>query len=84
MVSKIDEKYSALKAKGLDLGAPTSAEQDAGYGGTYRTYRNGNIYWHPVMGSSAHEVHGGILSIYSLNGGLGSARTRASVILAFL
>jgi LGFP repeat-containing protein/calcineurin-like phosphoesterase family protein len=71
MVSKIDEKYSDLKAKGLDLGTPTSAEQDAGYGGTYRTYQKGNIYWHPVMGSSAHEVHGGILSIYTSNGGPG-------------
>jgi hypothetical protein len=38
MASKIDEKYAVLKAKGFDLGAPTSAEQDAGYGGRYRTY----------------------------------------------
>lgn len=71
MASKIDEKYVDLKARGLDLGTATSAEQDAGYGGTYRTYQNGNIYWHPVMGSSAHEVHGGILSLYTANGGPG-------------
>jgi len=71
VASKIDERYANLKARGLDLGAPTSAEQDAGYGGTYRTYQHGNIYWHPVMGSSAHEVHGGILSIYASNGGPG-------------
>jgi LGFP repeat/Calcineurin-like phosphoesterase len=71
MASKIDEKYADLKSKGFDLGAPTSAEQDAGYGGTFRTYQNGNIYWHPVMGASAHEVHGGILSIYTANGGPG-------------
>jgi hypothetical protein len=71
MASKIDEKYAALKAAGFDLGQPTSAEQDAGYGGTYRSYQNGNIYWHPVMGDSAHEVHGGILSLYLSRGGPG-------------
>ncbi len=64
MASKIDEKYAALRSGGFDLGQPTSAELSAGYGGTYRSYKNGNIYWHPVMGASAHEVHGGILSLY--------------------
>lgn len=71
MATKIDEKYAALKAAGFDLGQPTSAEQSAGYGGTYRSYQNGNIYWHPVMGNSAHEVHGGILSLYLAHGGPG-------------
>src|SRR5665213_2756705 len=71
MASQIDEKYADLKAKGFDLGQPTGLEQSAGYGGTFRAYQNGNIYWHPVMGSSAHEVHGGILALYLANGGPG-------------
>lgn len=71
MASKIDDKYAALKASGFDLGQPTSTEQSAGYGGTYRSYQNGNIYWHPIMGDSAHEVHGGILSLYLSHGGPG-------------
>ena len=70
-MSKIDDKYNELKKNGFDLGQPLSAEQSAGYGGTYREYQEGNIYWHPVMGASAHEVHGGILSIYNANGGTG-------------
>ncbi len=71
MASKIDEKYADLRAKGLDLGPATGPEQSAGYGGTFRTFKNGNIYWHPVMGATAHEVHGGILSLYLANGGPG-------------
>ncbi|MDQ2776562.1 MAG: hypothetical protein M3Y57_16840 [Acidobacteriota bacterium] len=71
MATKIDEKCANLKAKGFDLGQPTGPEQTAGFGGTFRSYQNGNIYWHPVMGASAHEVHGGILSLYLANGGPG-------------
>jgi hypothetical protein len=71
VASKIDEKYAALKDAGFDLGQPTSSEQSAGYGGTLRSYQNGNIYWHPVMGASAHVVIGGILSLYLSRGGPG-------------
>jgi hypothetical protein len=76
-MSKIYDKYKKLKENGFDLGQPLSAEQNAGYGPTDREYQKGNIYWHPVMGASAHEVHGGILSIYSANGGPGvSSKSR--------
>jgi hypothetical protein len=71
VASKIDDKYAALKAAGFDLGQPTSSEQDAGYGGIFRTFQHGNIYWHPVMGASAHAVIGGILSLYVSRGGPG-------------
>jgi hypothetical protein len=69
--TKIDEKFASLKAAGFDLGPANGLEQSAGYGGTFRSYKNGNIYWHPVMGDSAHEVHGGILTLYLANGGPG-------------
>ena len=67
--SRIDSKYDDLKSKNLDLGAPKGPEKNAGYGGTYREYQTGNIYYHPVMGDAAHVVHGGVLGVYLANGG---------------
>ncbi|MFA7415335.1 MAG: metallophosphoesterase [Rhizobium sp.] len=68
-MSKIDEKYHDLKNHGFDLGAALGAEEDAHSGGRVRRYERGHIYYHPNTG--AHEVHGGILSLYLANGGPG-------------
>jgi uncharacterized protein with LGFP repeats len=62
----IDDKYVALRANGLDLGAPTAAEGNAAYGGRYRHYQSGSIYWSPS--SSAHEVHGNIRAYWPNHG----------------
>lgn len=69
-MSAIDDKYNALKRSGFDLGAARSAEQDAPAGGRVRTYEHGNVYWHQATG--AHEVHGGILTLYLAHGGPGA------------
>lgn len=66
-MSQIDDKHQQLKSAGLDLGSPKTAESDAGYGGRVRQFEHGNIYYHPSTG--AHEVHGGILSLYLAHGG---------------
>lgn len=68
-MSQIDDKYQQLKNAGLDLGAPLEAETNAHSGGRVRRYVHGHIYFHPNTG--AHEVHGGILSLYLANGGPG-------------
>src|SRR4051794_11091149 len=66
-MSAIDDYHDTLRARGLDLGAPTSKEHTAGYDGSVREYQHGFIYSHPATG--IHEVHGGILSLYqSVNG----------------
>ncbi len=73
-MSKISDKYAQLKSHNLDLGNdlhPGAPDMDAGYGGVYRQYAGGNIYYHPVMGDSAREVHGGILALYIKHGGPG-------------
>jgi LGFP repeat len=70
-MSKIDDKHAALLRQGFDLGPALGLEEDAGYGGRVRRYQNGNIYYHPVMGDSAREVHGGILATYVAHGGPG-------------
>jgi hypothetical protein len=63
----IQTKYNQLLQRGLNLGAKSGAETDAGYGGKLQRYQNGNIYWHHTVGT--YEVHGGILTRYlSLNG----------------
>jgi uncharacterized protein with LGFP repeats len=77
-MSKIDDKWQELKNSGRSLGDPLGPEQDAGFGGRFRRYTEGNIYWHPIMGDTgAHEVHGGILTKYLQFGGPGiNPRTR--------
>ncbi len=69
-MSAISDKYNQLKARGLDLGPPLANEEPAPSGGRVRRYRNGNIYWCSATG--AHEVHGGILSLYLAHGGPGA------------
>jgi hypothetical protein len=66
----ITAKHAALKRDGLDLGAAQGAVTPAGYGGFYRVYANGRIYWHATTG--AREVHGGILSRYRAAGEFGT------------
>ena len=73
-MSKITDKYAKLLQQGIDFGRDLHSESpdlDAGYGGSYREYQNGNIYFHPQVSSDAHEVHGGILSLYLAKGGPG-------------
>ena len=73
-MSKISDKYTSLKKAGLDLGAdlhPGAPDMNAGYGGLYRQYKNGNIYFHPAASPVACEVHGGILTLYLAHGGPG-------------
>jgi LGFP repeat/Calcineurin-like phosphoesterase len=69
MASEIDEKVAALTANGIDVGRPLGNETDAGFGGSFRDFEHARIYWHPVMGQDANEVHGGILSRYLADGG---------------
>jgi len=56
----IAAKHAGLLYAGFDLGAATGPMVDAGYGGFFRIFERGRIYWHHSTG--AHEVHGGILS----------------------
>jgi len=67
--NKILQKEQELRQKGFPLGNRKGSQQDAGYGGAFQRYRNANIYWHKVMGNSAHEVHGAILAAYDKTGG---------------
>ena len=69
-MSQIDDKYADLQHHGINLGAPKGPERDAGSGGRVREYASGNVYYHPNTG--AHEVHGGILSLYLAAGGPGA------------
>lgn len=76
-MDKIEEKWKKLRATGLDLGNPLAiqdpvqTESARRYGGSMRQYERGSIYWHPVMGGEAREVHGGILVRYVAEGGPG-------------
>ncbi|MGY1719544.1 hypothetical protein ACI8AG_10925 [Blastococcus sp. SYSU DS0552] len=68
--SQIVDKYNALKAIGVDLGASTGdALCDQPYGGCWRPYQGGHIFWHPVTG--ARVVRGAILDRYLRAGGPG-------------
>jgi LGFP repeat/Calcineurin-like phosphoesterase len=69
-LSAIDDKYDALRAQGVDLGAPSGNEELAAAGGRVRRYQHGNIYWCSATG--AHFVRGGILNLYLANGGPGT------------
>src|SRR5438132_4318895 len=63
-MTKIADKYMKLRRQGFDMGSLIGEEEDAGFGGLLQRYERGQIYWHPVMKSEAHEVHGGILDTY--------------------
>jgi uncharacterized protein with LGFP repeats len=47
----IGEKYNRLGGAGGALGAPTSDEADAPYGGRFNNFQHGFIYWHPSTGA---------------------------------
>ena len=54
---------------GVRLGAPTDTLTCAGYGGFYRSFEHGRVYWHPDTGARA--VHGAVLDSYLERGGPG-------------
>ena len=60
-MSAIDDKYEALMASGLDLGAPQGPEEDAEAGGRVRRHEKGHIYW--LSATGAHMVWGGNLDL---------------------
>ena len=47
----IGDKYNKLGGAGGVLGAPTSDEADAPYGGRFNNFQRGSIYWHPKIGA---------------------------------
>lgn len=69
MATQIAKKVQQLKQQGFDLGAQQTDEVDCGYGGRMQTFANATVYYHPVMGSEAREVHGGIRTKYLSLGG---------------
>ncbi|WP_347057883.1 hypothetical protein ABC795_14450 [Blastococcus sp. HT6-30] len=66
--SEVLEKYDALRAAGVDIGAPTSdVTCDLPNDGCRRTYTGGHLYW--SRGTGAHVVRGAILDRYLHLGG---------------
>ncbi|MGY1706296.1 hypothetical protein ACI79C_17160 [Geodermatophilus sp. SYSU D00697] len=64
----IVEKYDSLKASGIDLaGATSEVTCNLPYGGCWRAYQGGTIFWH--RDSGAHVVRGAILAHYWTLGG---------------
>ena len=69
-MSTFSEKAQKLRERGFNLGAALDAtEQNTVGGGLFQRFTHATIYWHPVMGAEAHEVHGGILGRYMKMGG---------------
>lgn len=66
-MSRIDQKLASLVSSGVKPGPALGAEEDAGFGGRLRHFRNGTIYFHPNAG--AHYVSGGIKGIFDKFGG---------------
>ena len=69
MPTPIQTKLNQLRQSGFDPGAQVTNETDCGYGGRLQQFANVTIYYHAVMGSVAHEVHGGIRTKYLSMGG---------------
>ncbi|MGR6965916.1 hypothetical protein ACU610_15760 [Geodermatophilus sp. URMC 61] len=64
----INEKYTHLRASGVDLGASTSEVVcNLPWGGCWRSYQGGTIFWHRDTGP--HVVRGAILQHYQSLGG---------------
>ena len=80
-MSAIDDKWQQLKTHGLDLGGPLGPEEPAPAGGKVRRYERGHIYWSSATG--AHEVHGGILSLYLAHGGPGDSPQTGERLLGY-
>lgn len=83
MATPIELKAAQLRAAGVDLGAPITPEVDAGYGGRMQQFANFNLYYHAVMGSVAHEVHGSIRTKYLALGGHAASPTTGQRLLGF-
>ncbi|WP_100497668.1 hypothetical protein [Geodermatophilus chilensis] len=67
--SSVDDKYSALKASGVDLGAPTSEVVcDLPGDGCRRSWQHGTIFWSQYTG--AKVVRGAILEHFLALGGV--------------
>jgi hypothetical protein len=63
----IRQRWSALGLEKSVLGYPKTDESTTPDGaGRYNHFEHGSIYWHPDTG--AHEIHGGIRSLWSANG----------------
>ncbi|MGY1682447.1 hypothetical protein [Geodermatophilus sp. SYSU D01176] len=68
--ASINDKYVHLKASGVDLGGSTSEVTcDLPWGGCWRSYQGGTIFWHRDTGP--HVVRGAILQRYLSLGGPG-------------
>ncbi len=66
----IDDKYTHLRASGVDLGSPTSGVVcGLPWDGCSRSYAGGTIFWHRDTGP--HVVRGAILQKYLSLGGPG-------------
>jgi hypothetical protein len=55
----IFRKWLALRHRGIHLGAPLTDPLPAPYGGWYRVYRHGRVYWHcdPRMDARLGTFH---------------------------
>ena len=66
--ASVDEKYVHLRASGVDLGGATSGVTcNLPYGGCWRSYQGGTIFWSRDTGP--HVVRGAILQKYLALGG---------------
>lgn len=83
MPTPIEAKVAQLRASGVVLGTQVTAEVDAGYGGRMQQFSNFTVYYHAVMGSVAHEVHGGIRAKYLELGGHGPQPSTGQRLLGF-
>jgi predicted MPP superfamily phosphohydrolase len=83
MTTPIQTKVAQLRAAGINLGTQVTAEVDAGYGGKMQQFSNFTIYYHAVMGTVAHEVHGGVRAKYLGLGGHGPHPTTGQRLLGF-
>jgi len=63
----IKQKWASLGWEKSILGYPQTDETATpDNAGRYNHFQHGSIYWHPNTG--AHEVHGSIMSMWSVNG----------------
>ena len=83
MATQIEKKVQRLRQQHFDLGTQQTPEVDCGYGGRMQTFANATIYYHPVMGSEAREVHGGIRTKYLGLGGHDTSPTWGQRLFGF-
>jgi hypothetical protein len=61
----IGDKYHQLGGADGFLGAPTTPERPADFGGRYQEFAHGVIYFFDDPNIGAHEVHGEILALWT-------------------